>query len=129
MQLPKCCVLVLHQQPDEMATLMEFSTEELKCPMVVASSVEQAILRAEQLLPNLIILVGGEPNWPQTLIAQLRSIDAIAQATIVALTENQVWLSSDDHPGLDGLLVRPLHSDVLSSLVHSAWVRQTCCAA
>jgi hypothetical protein len=129
MQLPKCCVLVLHQQPDEMPTLMEFSTEELKCPMVVVSSVEQALARAEQLMPNLIILVGGQSHWPQTLISQLRSINAVAHSTIVALTENQFWFQREDHPGLDGFLVRPVHNDVLSSLVHSAWVRQNCYAA
>jgi DNA-binding NarL/FixJ family response regulator len=99
--------------------------------MVVARSVDQAMAEASQTPPYLIILSGGQQNWTNTLVKKLRNVANSSDCvTIVALTDFQTssWLSQEENPELDGFLVNPLNSDVLVSLVQSAWVRQTYCS-
>jgi DNA-binding NarL/FixJ family response regulator len=121
------CVLVLNQQPDDLQ-MLESLLECLRCPIVVASSAEQAMDRASQTHPYLVILVGNCQTWSRTLVSQLRSINKPGNTTIVALTDCHApsWLHQEDNPGLDGFLVKPLSGDVLISLIQSAWARQAC---
>ncbi|NJO42923.1 MAG: response regulator [Cyanobacteria bacterium CRU_2_1] len=96
--------------------------------MVVASSADQAMAKAKQSPPSLIILSGNQQDWSQTLISRLRTIaNHSGGIMIVALTDSHApsWLRQEENPGLDGFLVKPLNGDVLTSLVQSAWARQT----
>ena len=53
---------------------------------------------------------------------RLRETVKPADVTIVALTESSEssWFPYEEHPSLDGFLVKPLSSDVLNSVVESA---------
>lgn len=122
-------VLVLGQDSRTLQTLGSL-LEQLKYPMVVADSLDQAMIRASQTPPVMIILSGHQQNWSQTLIKKLRNVSNSSNGiTIVALTDfhSPSWLHQDENPGLDGFLVKPLDSEVLFSLLQSAWARQTCC--
>jgi CheY-like chemotaxis protein len=121
-------VLVLGQ---DARTLQMLGTllDQLKYPMVVADSLDQAMVRASQA-PPLMIILSGHQNWTQTLIKRLRNVaNSSNKITIVALTEfhSPSWLHQDENPGVDGFLVKPIESDVLFSLLQSAWARQTYC--
>ncbi len=121
-------VLVLGQDPRTLQMLGSLLNQ-LKYPMVVADSLDQAMLRASQA-PPLMIILSGHQNWTQTLIKKLRNVaNSSNKITIVALTEfhSPSWLHQDENPGVDGFLVKPLESDVLFSLLQSAWARQTYC--
>jgi DNA-binding NarL/FixJ family response regulator len=99
--------------------------------VVIARSFDQALEEASQTPPYLIILSGGQQNWTKALVQKLRNVSNSSDCvTIVALTDFQVsnWLSQEENPDLDGFLVNPLNSDILVSLVQSAWVRQTYCS-
>jgi len=123
-------VLVLDQQADDLQLLESLLTL-LKCSMVAADSVEQAMTRVSQEPPCLVILAGSCHYWSQTLVNRLRHQADTASVTIVALTDVHApnWQHRDDELGLDGFLVKPLSFDVLTSLVQSAWVRQAYCSA
>jgi response regulator RpfG family c-di-GMP phosphodiesterase len=104
---------------------------QLKCSVVVTRSVDQAMAKASQIPPYLIILTGGQQSWTKTLVRKLRNVANSSDCiTIVAVTDVPAssWLSWEENPGLDGFLVNPLNSDILTSLVQSAWVRQTYCS-
>jgi DNA-binding NarL/FixJ family response regulator len=95
-------------------------------PLVVASSLEQAMAETAQAPPYLLILMGNQQQWSQALVRQFRGLADAASMTIVALTDKHApsWLRQEDNPGLDGLLVKPLNGDILNSLVQAAWMRQ-----
>jgi AmiR/NasT family two-component response regulator len=120
-------VLVLDQGSDYLQGL-EFLMAQLKCPVVVAHSATQAIARVTQTPPYLIILAGNPQNWSRKLVNEFRQRVNARKTTIVALTDSHdpSWLHQEENPGLDGLLVKPLNGDVLTSVVQSAWMRQTC---
>lgn len=101
----------------------------LRCPLVITSSLEQAVVKATHAPPYLLILIGSQQSWPKPLVNQLRSLADTWGITIVALTDVHApsWLRQEDNPGVDGFLVKPLNRDILSSVVQSAWVRQTYC--
>lgn len=120
-------VLVLDQNSKDLQMLGGLLNQ-LRCPMVVASSADQAMAKAKQSPPSLIILSGNQQDWSQTLISRLRTIaNHSGGIMIVALTDSHApsWLRQEENPGLDGFLVKPLNGDVLTSLVQSAWARQT----
>ncbi|PSB17877.1 hypothetical protein C7B61_05635 [filamentous cyanobacterium CCP1] len=122
-------VLVLGQDTRTLQMLGSL-LDQLKCPMVVADSLDQAMLRASQTPPLMIILSGHQHNWSQKLVESLRNVaNSSSCITIVALTDfhSPSWLHQDEHPGVDGFLVKPLDSDVLFSLLQSAWARQNYC--
>lgn len=127
MKLAKSYVLVLDQQSDDLQTL-EVLLQPLKCLVVVINSVDQTMAIASQGHPSLVILVGNDQCWSHTLANRLRGMSSMGKATIVALTDFHAprWLHQEDDPVLDGFLVKPLSSDILTSLVQSAWARQTC---
>lgn len=98
--------------------------------MIVVQSVDQAMAKASKTPPALIILSGSCQNWSQKSIEKLRNVaNASSCITIVALTDGHSpsWLHQEETPGIDGFLVKPLDSDVLTSLLQSAWARQTYC--
>ena len=111
--------------------MLESLLGHLRCPLVVASSVEQAMAKAKQAPPYLLILLGAQQSWSQPLVHQFRSLADSCGITIVALTDMHApsWLRQEDNPGVDGFLVKPLNRDILTSVVQSAWVRQTYCLA
>jgi DNA-binding response OmpR family regulator len=130
MKYPQNYVLVLTQDADDLK-ILEALLNRLSCPVVIACSAEQAMTRASEGPPYLIILAGNQQNWSKALVNRFRSTGDACGMTIVALTERHApsWLRQEENPGLDGFLVKPLNCDVLVSLVQSAWVRQTCCAS
>lgn len=98
----------------------------LHCPVVVASSVEQAVAQAQQEPPYLVILAGDNENWSQSLVNQLRQTTPKANVTIVALTNttDPRWGHYEENPGIDGFLVQPVSGDILNLLVESALAKQ-----
>ncbi len=130
MKLSQSYVLVLDQQSDDVQ-LLESLLGKLRCPVVVARSTDQAVASMSQSAPYLIILTGNHQSWSQTLVNDLRGIVKACGVTIVALTECHApsWLHQEENPGFDGLLVKPLSGDVLTSVIQSAWARQNYCSA
>ena len=88
----------------------------------VAHSTDQAVARIEQSIPYLVILSGAHQNWSQAFVNHLRETIKPLGTTIVALTQfhEPNWQLQEDHPGIDGFLVEPISSDVLSLVVESA---------
>ena len=122
-------VLVLDQDSGNLQSLGAL-LDQLRCPMVITRSIDQAMAEASQISPYLIILSGEQQNWSKTLVKRLRSVANHSDyITIVALTDfySSNWFSQEENPDLDGILVTPLDSDVLISLVQSAWLRRTYC--
>ncbi len=127
-QLSQSYVLVLGQPSDDLQSLGSV-LEGLRCPLVVANSVEQMIANISSAAPYLVILVCSDLRWSSRLVMRLRDISNARYATIVALADSHLssWLPQADHSGLDGFLVKPLSGDILISLVQSALARQTVC--
>ena len=124
-------VLVLDQDSQNLRSLGS-SLSRLKCSMVVARSIDQAMAKASQLSPYLIILSGNQQNWSKALVKKLRNVANHSDyITIVAITDfhSSSWLSQEENPDLDGILVNPVNNDVLTSLVQSAWMRQAYCVS
>ncbi len=100
---------------------------QLPYPVFIANSAEQAVDRALRTPPSLVILVGDDAqHWSAPLVEQLRRNTGIANLTIVALTNSSSpqWNHLEETPGLDGFLVKPLSSEILNSLVESAFARR-----
>jgi DNA-binding response OmpR family regulator len=118
-------ILVLDTQRHQSGSV-ETLLAQLRWPVFVAGSAEQAVAQAHQISPWLVILIGDGQNWSKSLVEQLRQGSQPKQMTIVALTESTSprWDHTDDHPGLDGFFVKPLSSEVLTSLVQSALAKQ-----
>lgn len=118
-----CSVLVLAPPADDIRVL-ESLLRRLQCQTIVARSPEQAIAQVHEAFPCLVILAGQQSH---RIASELRSTQNSSSATIVALNDFHTpnW-DFEDHSGLDGFLVKPMTSDVLTSLVQSAKVRQTC---
>lgn len=127
MKLSTSYVLVFDQQSDDLRTL-EMLLQPLKCSVIVTNSVDQITAIVSQTHPSLVILVGNDQHCSQALANRLRSMEQMAKATIVALTDFHAprWLHLEENSVLDGFLVKPLSEEILTSLVQSAWVRQTC---
>lgn len=100
---------------------------QLQYPVFVAESPEQAVDRVLQTPPSLVILVGDNvQDWSGALVERLRQTAQAANLTIVALTNSASpqWNYLEETPGLDGFLVKPLSTDILKSLVESAFARR-----
>ncbi|MBW4517819.1 MAG: hypothetical protein KME11_21655 [Timaviella obliquedivisa GSE-PSE-MK23-08B] len=119
-------VLVLEQNSKDLQPL-ESLFHRLSCSMVVTDSPAQAVARASQVPPYLIILSGSQSAWSEELIHQFRHIADACDGTILALTDSHApsWQRQEDNPGFDGFLVKPLHGDVLVSLLQSALARKS----
>lgn len=118
-------ILVLDTQRHATHGVRSLLTQ-LRCPVFIAGTAEQAVAKTRQLPPCLVILVGDGHTWSQSLVDQLRQEDHSAQMTIVALSDSGSprWDHSENNPGLDGFLVNPLSGEVLTSLVESALAKQ-----
>ncbi|MBD0335113.1 MAG: response regulator [Cyanobacteria bacterium Co-bin13] len=119
-------ILVLDTQRQESGGVHSLLTQ-LRCPVFIAGTAEQALAKVHQGPPYLVILIGDGQNWSKPLVAQLRQGASAAKMTIVALTDSTSprWGHQDDNPGLDGFLVKPLSGEVLTSLVESALAKQS----
>lgn len=119
-------VLLFEHQLDDLQ-LLKTLLKRMRCPFVVAHSASQMLQAVDNSPPCLVILAGGHQQWPSGLVEQLRSVTGFGASTIVALTDIHApsWPRQEENPGLDGFLVKPLETDVLTSLVQSARVRQT----
>lgn len=128
MKSSKSYVLVINQGSDDLQRL-KCLLEQLRCPVEVVCSTDQAVSRVRQLPPCLVILTGNQHHWSKSSISRFRHVANCSSTTIVALTDFHApsWLHQEDNPGVDGFLVKPLSGEVLNSLVQSAWVRQACC--
>lgn len=100
---------------------------QLRCPVFITGSAEQAVAKVRQVAPYLVILMGDGPNWSKALVNQLRQEEQAFGMTIVALTDSASprWGQQEDNPGLDGFLVKPLSDEVLTSLVESALAKRS----
>lgn len=129
MDLSNSYVLVIDSASEDLV-LLDSLTDRLPCSVVVAYSPEQALAVTSQGMPYLVILVGDRPDGASRLIHHLRgqARQRHHNMMIVALTNTHTphWLHQEQNPGFDGFLVKPISGDVLTSLVQSAWVRQSC---
>lgn len=123
-------VLVMNQGTDDLERLDALLTQ-LRCPVEWANTPEQAMRKALKIPPYLIILAGSPYDWSQGIVHRFRSLGDRCSMTIVALTDFHApsWLHQEENPGIDGFLVKPIDQDVLRSVVHSAWARQSCSAS
>lgn len=121
-------VLLLSQRRDELYGL-ESLLGRLKFRVQIADSIEHAVATVRQAPPCLVILYGND--WSELPLQRLRAIADSESITLVVLTDCHMprWLYQDQNPGFDGFLVKPLSSDILSSLVQSASARQRCLAS
>jgi len=94
----------------------------------IACSEEQAVVQATEHPPFLVILAGDHRSWSQGLLHQLRTRTIAQSTTLLALTDFHApsWVHQEENPGFDGFLVSPISSEVLFSLVQSAYTRQAC---
>ncbi|MEM7773075.1 MAG: hypothetical protein AAF327_21530 [Cyanobacteria bacterium P01_A01_bin.37] len=120
-------VLVLDQHSEDVQAV-EPLLRALHCPAIIANSPDQVADRVSNGFPYLLILVGNHHDWPTTLLNELRNIADTFGSTILSLADNHApsWMHQEENPGFDGFLVQPLTSEVLGSLVQSAWVKQLC---
>jgi AmiR/NasT family two-component response regulator len=97
----------------------------------LACSEEQALVRASEHRPFLIILAGDHQHWSRHLVRRLKIYTRNYPITLVALTDFHApsWVHQEENPGFDGFLVSPISSEVLFSLVQSAYTRQIFCSA
>jgi DNA-binding NarL/FixJ family response regulator len=114
--------VLLIGQPREMFWPLQHWLKSFSLPLRSLSTVEQALAALPQRPPCLVILAASQTQPSAALVRCLRETIKPAQVTIVALTEihNPCWSCPEDHPGLDGVLVKPLSADILNSVVASA---------
>jgi AmiR/NasT family two-component response regulator len=127
MESASAYILLLAEHPRQVRVLMSL----LGCSsysVAIACSEEQAVVQVTEKTPFLIILAGDHQNWSHTLLQELRMGASTQPVTLVALTDFHApsWIHQEENPGFDGFLVNPISSEVLSSLVQSAYTRQTC---
>ncbi|MEM9091999.1 MAG: hypothetical protein AAGC93_25095 [Cyanobacteria bacterium P01_F01_bin.53] len=105
------------------------STENLYTPVVTATSPEQAIAKAQAEHPHLVI-ISGDPHqdWSPQVARQIRQSVQPEGVVIVALTESSdlSWSNTTESSEIDGVFVKPLSADVLSSLNESAIAKKRC---
>ncbi len=125
MVFPSTYILLLAPQIEELQGL-ESLLQQLPLDVEVVDTADQALARVSQKPPCLVIL--QEHLRSEAIIQQLRTIASADRMTLVIVTETDSpsWLHQEQHPDIDGFLVKPLSSDVLFSLIHSASARQYC---
>jgi CheY-like chemotaxis protein len=125
-------VLVVDQEANDIH-ILESLLKCLSCSVVVVNSAEQAMMFASQDTPYLVIWISNYLGGAHQFVHQLRdqaNHRSQPAMMIVALTDIGApsWLQQDENPGFDGFLVKPISGEILSSVVQSAWVRQSCLA-
>lgn len=118
-------ILLLAPQIEELQGL-ESLLQQVALDVEIVDTADQALDRVSQSPPCLVIL--QEDLRSEATIYRLRRIANADRMTLVIVTETDSpsWLHQDQHPDVDGFLVKPLSSDVLFSLIHSASARQYC---
>lgn len=105
---------------------IETMLRQLKCDVRRLQSPEQ-IVNPFGLNACLVILADRDQEWTIRAAQQLRQLAVEQSLTLVAVGDRtNAWLSTTPHPAIDGYLVPPFSRSVLSTLVHSAAVRQLC---
>ncbi|MBD2019868.1 response regulator [Leptolyngbya sp. FACHB-36] len=129
MSLTTGYILLLAKQPYQVRILASILGRS-DYSVAIANSEEQAVAQTVQHPPFLIILAGEHHNWSQAMLRELRTHANLHHITLVALTDFHApsWIHQEENPGFDGFLVNPISSEILSSLVQSAYARQTCYA-
>ena len=105
------------------------STENIYTPVVTATSPEQAVEKAQAEHPHLVIISGDtHQDWSPQVARQIRQSVQPEGVVIVALTESSdlSWPIATESTEIDGVFVKPLSADVLSSLNESAIAKQRC---
>lgn len=127
MTISRSHVLVIGHPSEDLQRLLGILSR-LCCSTDVAMSVEQVMLKVKQRFPHLVILSDDHHDISEDVVRALRNLTHARCSTIVALTDCHApsWIPLEDVPGIDGFLVKPLNTDVLTSLVQSAWARHTC---
>lgn len=122
-------ILILAKHPQQV-NLLKSLLGYVSFSVAIAYSEEQAVFLVKKHSPFLVILTGDHHSWSQNLLHNLRTDGNTPHITLVALTDFHTpsWVYQEENPGFDGFLVSPLSSEVLSSLVHSAYTRQACCS-
>lgn len=125
MVFPSTYILLLAPQLEELDGL-ESLLQQLALDVEIVDTADQALAKVSQKPPCLIIL--QEHLRSEAVIHQLRTIANADRITLVIVTETDSpsWLHQEQRPDVDGFLVKPLSSDVLFSLIHSASARQYC---
>ena len=125
MALPATYILLLAPQIEELQGL-ESLLQQVALDVEIVNTTDQALARVSQRPPCLVIL--QEHLRSEATIHQLRTLANADRMTLVIVTETDSpsWFHQDLHPDVDGFLVKPLSSDVLFSLIHSASARQYC---
>lgn len=122
MSPPQDYVLFIGQPPIGLQ-----SNQIVRCPIVIADSVKEAIATAQSHHPYLVILAGdsSQPQLPR-IARQIRQCMQPEEVMIVSLTASSdlAWEPQTGSPEIDGFLVEPLSVDVLSSLNESAMAKQ-----
>lgn len=104
-------------------------TENLYTPVVTATDPEQAVAKAQAEHPHLVIISGDtHQDWSPQVARQIRQSVQPEEVVIVSLTESSdlSWSTATESPEIDGVFVKPLSADVLSSLNESAIAKQRC---
>lgn len=125
MNISRGYILLLEQRQPNAAQVAQLMLSQFPYPIIIAGSTDQAVAQIQRENPCLVILSGSQQNWSETVVQRLRETVKPADVTIVALTEpnEPSWSPQEEHPSLDGFLVKPLSSDVLNSVVESALVK------
>jgi DNA-binding NarL/FixJ family response regulator len=125
MVFPSTYILLLAPQLEELDGL-EALLRQVALDVEIVDTADQALAKVSQKLPCLIIL--QEHLRSEAVIQQLRRMTNADRTTLVIVTETDSpsWLHQEQHPDVDGFLVKPLSTDVLFSLIHSASARQYC---
>ncbi|MBD1846451.1 response regulator transcription factor [Cyanobacteria bacterium FACHB-63] len=125
MVFPSTYILLLAPQIEELHGL-ESLLQQVALDVEIVDTTDQALARVSQNPPCLVIL--QEHLRSEATIHQLRTIAHADRMTLVIVTETDSpsWLYQEQHPDVDGFLVKPLSPDVLFSLIHSASARQYC---
>ncbi|NET51598.1 MAG: hypothetical protein F6K09_23675 [Merismopedia sp. SIO2A8] len=120
-------ILVLEQQPSHDPQGLALLQMVWRSPLVVAHSTAQVLDSIRDIPPCLVILIGNHTRWPSQFSRQLRTEANSLGCTILALTDAAApsWPDQSDTSIFDGFLVKPLTSDVLTSVLQTAQARRS----
>ena len=97
--------------------------------VIVTASPEQAVAKAQEHHPHLVILAGEvSEDWSVHMAKQIRQSVQPEGVVIVSLSKSSEfsWMPQSSSVEIDGFFVEPLSVDVLSALNQSAIVKKTC---
>lgn len=104
-------------------------SQSLHCPVVVTDSAEQAVAKAQEHHPHLVILSGNaSKDWSPQIVQAIRQSVQPEEVVIVSLSKSSEfsWMPESSSSEIDGFFVEPLSVDVLSALNQSAIAKKEC---